>query len=26
LEFKHEIQNIGFREVILPAKNETYLL
>ena len=26
LEFRHEIQKIGFKEVILPAKNETYLL
>lgn len=26
LEFSHEIQKIGFKEVILPAKNETYLL
>jgi metallo-beta-lactamase family protein len=26
LEFSHEIQKLGFNEVILPAKNETYLL
>ena len=26
LEFRHEIQKIGFKEVILPAKNEPYLL
>ena len=26
LEFSQEIQKIGFKEVILPAKNETYLL
>ena len=26
LEFSREIQKIGFKEVILPAKNETYLL
>jgi metallo-beta-lactamase family protein len=26
LEFRQEIQKIGFKEVILPAKNETYLL
>ena len=26
LEFRHEIQKNGFKEVILPAKNETYLL
>ena len=26
LEFSQEIQKIGFNEVILPAKNETYLL
>ena len=26
LEFRHEIQKVGFKEVILPAKNETYLL
>ena len=26
LEFRHEIQKLGFNEVILPAKNETYLL
>ena len=26
LEFRHEIQKIGFKVVILPAKNETYLL
>jgi metallo-beta-lactamase family protein len=26
LEFKKEIHNLGFKEVILPAKNETFLL
>ena len=26
LEFRHEIQKLGFNEVILPTKNETYLL
>ena len=26
LQFSHEIQKLGFNEVILPAKNETYLL
>jgi metallo-beta-lactamase family protein len=26
LEFSQEIQKLGFNEVILPAKNETYLL
>jgi len=26
LEFSQEIQKIGFKEVILPAKNETYVL
>ena len=26
LEFSHEIQKLGFNEVILPAKHETYLL
>ena len=25
LEFRHEIQKLGFNEVILPTKNETYL-
>lgn len=26
LEFRHEIQKLGFNKVILPTKNETYLL